>query len=113
MTRPDEEFDAQLRSLFADAGPPAQDPEFAGRVMARLPHLERWRAAAVTAAALAGAAVASVQAAPLVSGLAVVLEDAGALAAGAFSGQAIVMAAAGAAALGLALLLSWREPGLR
>jgi hypothetical protein len=113
MTRPDDEFDAALRGLFDDAAPPAHDPEFNDRVMARLPAAERWRLGLLAAAALAGGAVASVQAAPLVEGMTIVLQDVAALAAGAVGGQALAMGIASAAALGLALILSWRELGLR
>ncbi|MGY6627933.1 MAG: hypothetical protein ACXIVL_05405 [Oceanicaulis sp.] len=86
MTRPDDEFDAALRGLFHDAAPPANDPEFADRVMARLPGAGRWRLGLLAAAALAGGAVASLQAAPLVEAMTIVLQDAGALAAGVVGG---------------------------
>ncbi len=113
MTRPDDEFDAELRGLFAGAAPPANDPEFTSGVMARLPAGERWRLGLLALAALAGGAVASVQAAPLVEAMSMVLQDVGAVAAGAIGGQALAMGIASAAALGLALILSWRELGLR
>ena len=113
MTRPDDEFDAALRGLFDDAAPPAHDPEFNDRVMARLPAAERWRLGLLAAAALAGGAVASVQAAPLVEGMTILLQDVGALAAGAVGEQALAMGIASVAALGLALIRSWRELGLR
>lgn len=113
MMRPDDDFDAALRGLFADAAPPAHDPEFADRVMAQLPRLDRWRAAALVIAALAGAGVASMQAAPLVAQITALLQGMGGLAAGVVSGQALAMGVASVAALGLALILSWREAGLR
>lgn len=113
MTRPDDDFDAALRGLFAQAAPPADDLEFTHRVMAQLPGLDRWRAAALVIAALAGAGVASVQAAPLVAQITLLLQDMGGLAAGVVSGQALAMGILGTAALGLALILSWREIGLR
>ncbi|MCC5995475.1 MAG: hypothetical protein JJU18_03770 [Oceanicaulis sp.] len=113
MTRADDEFDAALGALFDEAAPPAHDPAFTQAVMARVPGRERWRAGLLAAAALAGGALASLQAAPLISWLAVMLQDAGALAAGAVGGQALAMAVAGAGALGLALILSWRELDLR
>lgn len=113
MMRPDDDFDAALRGLFADAAPPAHDPEFADRVMAQLPRLDRWRAGALVIAALAGAGVASMQAAPLVAQITALLQGMGGTAAGVVSGQALAMGMAGAAALGLALVLSWRQIGLR
>jgi len=113
MTRPEDDFDAALRGLFDDAAPPAHDPDFAGRVMARLPSAGRLRMGLLAAAALAGGAVASVQAAPLVEAMSIVLQDVGAIAAGAVGGQALAMGVASIAALGLAFILSWRELGLR
>jgi hypothetical protein len=113
MMRPDDDFDAALRGLFDDAAPPAHDPVFSERVMRGLPRADHWRAGAVALAALVGAAVASVQAAPLVAEITALLQDVGALAAGAVSGQALAMGVASVAALGLALILSWREAGLR
>ncbi|KAA5805117.1 hypothetical protein F1654_03780 [Alkalicaulis satelles] len=109
MTRPDDEFDAVLHGLFEEAAPPAHDADFNARVMARLPAVERWRAVLVTGAALAGAAVASLQAAPLLGGLTDLLNEAGALAAGAVGEQAIAMGLVSAGALALCLVLSWRE----
>ena len=113
MTRPDEDFDAALRGLFDDAAPPAHDPQFSDRVMARLPGAERWRLGLLAAAALTGGAVASLQAAPLVEAMSIMLQDVGALAAGAVGGQALAMGIASLAAFGLALILSWRELSLR
>lgn len=58
-------FDGELAALFADAAPPARDPDFEARIMARLHGPAPVRLYAIGGAAALGALVAGFQLAPL------------------------------------------------
>ncbi|TRO96613.1 hypothetical protein FKB34_04040 [Glycocaulis profundi] len=55
-----DDFDARLGAMFAEAAPRRPEPDFTAAVMDRIERPRRWRALVLTGAGLAGAAVAAV-----------------------------------------------------
>jgi hypothetical protein len=107
MTRPDERFDEDLRSLFAAASP-GPDPAFTAGVLTALPRAPWLRPAILALAGLLGVLIAGFQLPELVLAMDMIAGGLGVAAIDTMGAQALAM---GIVAVGLAavtLVLFWR-----